>query len=167
MPRIRPVDLLRWHLCLLLALCCSVYAVWASIAAAFPLDEDLAVARSTLPVRHPCRGRVEVLWVPDLRISGRIVLAGSPTGIHTPEGWMQATVDEHLGPLECVVRVNPDEWPKLTLCGRRRLMIHEVMRLGGHVTSEGGIMATSPTVRSRIAVPRCRTRRISRSIKAW
>jgi hypothetical protein len=68
---------------------------------------------------------------------------------------MQRLTDGRLEPIDCIVRVNPAEWARLSACGRRRALMHEVLHLAGHRHREGGIMAESPQARARVAVPGC------------
>jgi hypothetical protein len=121
-----------------------------AVAGAFPVAQDLTVARASLPTGHPCKQAVTIQPRPGLP-----GLAGAPTGVLTAQGWMQRLADGRLEPLDCVVRVNPAAWAKLTPCGRLRALVHEVMHLAGHEHSEGGIMARSPQARARVAVPGC------------
>jgi hypothetical protein len=133
--------------CLLAALAALMVP---AVAGAFPVQSDLTVARAVLPVGHPCKANIIVQPRP-----GLLGLASAPVGVLTPAGWMQRLADGRLEPLECVVRVNPAAWARLTACGRRRALTHEVMHMGGHEHSEGGIMAESPQARSRVAVRGC------------
>jgi hypothetical protein len=121
-----------------------------AMAGAFPVTQDLTVARAVLPAGHPCKTTVAIQPRPDLP-----GLAAAPIGVLTAQGWMQRLADGRLEPLDCVVRVNPAEWARLTACGRRRALKHEVMHMGGHEHSEGGIMAATPQARARVAVPGC------------
>jgi hypothetical protein len=134
--------------CCLLAV--TVALVACPTAGAFPVAQDLTVARAALPAGHPCKQAVTIQ--PRLGLPG---LAGAPIGVQTPHGWMQRLTDGRLEPLDCIVRVNPDAWARLSACGRRRSLKHEVMHLAGHEHSEGGIMAESPQARARVAVRGC------------
>jgi hypothetical protein len=129
-----------------------------AVAGAFPVAQDLTVARAALPAGHPCKPAVTIQPQPGLP-----GLAGAPIGVLTPEGWMQRLTDGRLEPLDCIVRVNPIAWARLTACGRRRALKHEVMHMAGHRHSEGGIMVTSPQARARVAVPGCPAARSRRA----
>jgi hypothetical protein len=155
MIRVRPIDLLRWRRCLLLALCCSAYAVWASVAAAFPIEDDLAVARATLPADHPCRGYVEVRWQPGLRTADGHASAAAPVGHRTTAGWSERLVTGALAPIQCIVWIDPAQWAMMEPCQRRRTLLHEAGHLSGRDHSEGGIMDPSVEARDKIAVPGC------------
>lgn len=133
-----------------LLLAVTVALVACPTAGAFPVAQDLTVARAALPAGHPCKLAVTIQPRPGLP-----GLAQAPLGVLTAEGWMQRLTDGRLEPLDCVVRVNPAAWANLTACGRRRALKHEVMHTAGHEHSEGGIMAESPQERARVAVPRC------------
>lgn len=121
-----------------------------AVADAFPVARDLTVAQAVLPAGHPCKATVTIRERTDLR-----VLAQAPIGVLTAWGWVQRLVDGRTEPLDCTVAINPAAWRRLSACGRRRALVHEVMHLGGHVHAEGGIMAASPAARSRVAVPGC------------
>lgn len=133
---------------------CLVAALGAlmapAAAGAFPVAQDLTVARAVLPAGHACKLAVTIHPSPGLP-----GLAQAPIGVLTAQGWMQRLTDGRLEPLDCIVRVNPAAWARLTACGRRRALRHEVEHMAGHEHREGGIMAESPQERARVAVPGC------------
>lgn len=133
-----------------LMLALTVALVACPTAGAFPVTQDLTVARASLPAGHPCKLAVTIQSRPGLP-----GLAGAPIGVLTPHGWMQRLTDGRLEPIDCIVRVNPVAWARLSACGRRRALKHEVEHMAGHRHSEGGIMASSPEARARVAVPGC------------
>lgn len=133
-----------WRTCWLLAGCCSVYAVAVASAVAFPLEDDLAVARSFLPEDHPCRGSVMLQWVPGLHGNG-----------HDEDG--HALLGARSA-ADCVIALNTTVRTDFTQCETRRLIIHEVGHLAG-LPDSTGIMDTGSEARERVAVPGCRARR--------
>lgn len=135
---------------LMLALAVLAALTVPATAGAFPVAQDLTVAKAALPAGHPCKTGVTIQPRPGLP-----GLAQAPIGVLTTQGWMQRLTDGRLEPLDCVVRVNPAAWARLTPCGRRRALKHEVEHMAGHEHSEGGIMAESPQARARVAVPGC------------
>lgn len=158
MPCMRPIDRLRWRLCLILALCCSFYAVGAASALAFPLDADLSTAQAQLPEGHPCKapGSIAVSWIPGLRsYDGTIDEDGeAPMAYFVGGRWLARTVTGEWIDLPCEIKLDSTSWARFSECERRRLLIHEGGHLGG-LPDSTGIMSTYAEVRERVAVPGC------------
>jgi hypothetical protein len=135
-----------------LAVALALWFMPLSVAQAWSVDEDLALARSVLPAGHPCRAGVRVELVPGLRVLGNLAMAAAPQGVLVDGRWW-AVSGPALVPLPCEVSLNPDEWRVMPACDRRRVMLHEVWgHLGGHVHAEGGLMGPHA---ERVAVPGC------------
>jgi hypothetical protein len=130
-------------------------------AGAWSVGENVSVGIATLAADHPCRAGVEVRWTPGLRVDGAPAAGGSVTGVRNAAtgAWGELDARGAWEPMRCLSQLEPAEYASLSACGQRRLVVHEVMRLGGHRTEEGGIMALSPRVRARVAVPGCRPAR--------
>lgn len=144
----RPIDRTRWRLCLLLALCCSFYAVGASTALAFPLDTDLSTAQAQLPEGHPCKapGSIAVLWTPVLIVE-KTHVSGQASGLRDDNGiW---TLER------CEITIDSGMWGWYDECQRRRLVIHEVGHLAMLRHTLMGIMSPDPEVRKNVVVPGC------------
>lgn len=125
-------------------------------AGAWTVGENVSAGIALLPADHPCRAGVEVRWVPGLLVGGRPAAGGSVTGVRNADGaWGELDARGAWEPMRCLSQLEPAQYASFTACGQRRLVVHEVMRLGGHVTAEGGIMALSPDARSRVALPGC------------
>jgi hypothetical protein len=154
---VRPTDLLRWRLCLLLALCCSAYAVWASAAAAFPIENDLAAAQARLPEGHPCKapGSIDVLFVDGLRSGTATEDGEAPIGVLIDGHWYsRSAATGELMPLACWIGLDRTGWARSSSCDRRRLVTHEVEHLGSLLDGTG-IMSPYADQREHVAVPGC------------
>lgn len=146
-------DQRRWRVCLILAVCCAVYAVTATAAVAVPIDTDVTLVRSYLPQGHPCRDGIAVTWVPGLR-NGEAG-AAAPYGRLINGRWLEQDVEGGWRPLECYIELEPATWAEASRCEQRRIMFHEAGHLAGLDHDAGGIMSQDWMVRDRVAVPGC------------